>query len=174
MRWASAAAVFLAIGAGALAPAPVAAQDIQLISITGDCERLVVRGFDFSLDCEGLLLQMNTMDGARTGFTVRLRNGSSIAFMGTHGLKPDADSQFQDVDSVIFQFSADSNANTIEATGLCGYSNPYLGPQIYTCLATSDDGEAYMLIFRTDGSDPLIEDGLAGGMPPPDQKRPNR
>ncbi len=161
----------LALGASAVTPA--AAQDIQLVSQTGTCEQFTLRGFDFSEDCVGLLLQMNTMDGARTGFTARLSNGTSLAFMGTHGPKPDTNSQLQIVDTVIFQMSPDAEAITIEAEGLCGYSNPYMGERVFTCLATSDGGEGYMIVFITDGTPPSIEDGQAGGMPPA-EKRPNR
>lgn len=149
-------------------PLAVFAQDLSgltgMASLTGECERLVAAGKNFSDDCNGMILQ-SIYDSGRTGFTVTVGDkGVAMTFSGIEGAKPDADSQLQTLDRVILNLGIEGVDPTSTAVkGGCAYSNPYLGPMTISCQGTGTNGEAYLLQFRTDGSEPKISDLRAGG-----------
>lgn len=146
-----------------LVPAQVAAQGLSdltaIASLTGDCERLVADGKNFSNNCNGMILQ-STYKTGRTGFSVTVGDkGVAITFSGIEGAKPDADSQLQSVDKVLLNLNIEGVEPTSTAvTGGCAYSNPYRGPMTISCQATGPKGEAFLLQFRTDGSEPKLSD----------------
>lgn len=139
------------------------AQDLTnltgIASLTGTCERIVMAGHDFSQGCAGKIMQ-STYSTGRTGFYVMLgENGTTATFSGIQGAKPDPDSQLQSVDKVIFNLGIEGvPPTTKETTGSCAYSNPYKGPMTISCSAVDSDGGAYLLQFRTDGSEPKFAD----------------
>lgn len=153
-----------------VAPNGVGAQGLSdltaMVSLTGACERLVAAGKNFSDDCNGMILQSIYKTG-RTGFSVTIGDkGVAMTFSGMEGAKPDADSQLQSLDKVILNLNIDGvEPTSTEVTGGCAYSNPYLGPMTISCQATGPKGEAYLLQFRTDGSEPKLSD-LSGKQPP--------
>ncbi len=153
-----------------LLPTVAGAQDLSgltgMASLTGDCERLVAAGKNLSVDCNGMILQ-TIYDTGRTGFTVTVGDkGVAMTFSGIEGAKPDADSQLQTLDRVILNLGMEGVEPTSTAvTGGCAYSNPYLGPMTISCQGTATNGAAYLLQFRTDGSEPKISD-LRGGETP--------
>lgn len=130
-----------------------------LASLTGTCERLVMDGNDFSANCSSSILQSIYSTG-RTGFTVTVGDkGTVVTFSGIQGAKPDPDSQLQSVDKVILNLGIKGVPPTsTEATGSCAYSNPYLGPMTISCQAVDESGGAYLLQFRTDGSEPKFSE----------------
>jgi hypothetical protein len=65
---------------------------IGMASLSGDCERLVAAGTNFSDGCNGMIIQSIYSTG-RTGFTVTVGDrGVVMTFSGMEGAKPDADS----------------------------------------------------------------------------------
>jgi hypothetical protein len=151
------------VGLAALMPFGATAQDLSgltgLGSLTGKCERLVASGSNFSEDCSGMILQ-SIYDTGRTGFTVTIGDkGVVMTFSGIEGAKPDPDSQLQSLDKVILNLGIEGVPPTsTEVTGSCAYSNPYLGPMTISCQGVDSKGGAYLLQFRTDGSEPKITD----------------
>ncbi|WP_156351967.1 hypothetical protein [Devosia sp. Leaf64] len=134
--------------------------DLQgMASLTGTCERLVMDGKDFSAGCSTTIIQSIYSTG-RTGFTVTVGDkGTVVTFSGAEGAKPDPDSQLQSVDKVILNLGIEGVPPTSSATtGNCAYSNPYNGPMTISCQAIDDRGGAYLLQFRTDGSEPKFTD----------------
>lgn len=160
-NWLSIPVLCLVIFAGGYVP--TLAQDLTnltgMASLSGDCERLVAAGNNFSDDCNGLILQSIYRTG-RTGFTVTVGDkGVVMTFSGMEGAKPDADSQLQSLDKVILNLGIDGVPPTsTDVTGGCAYSNPYNGPMTISCQGVDPKGEAYLLQFRTDGSEPKITD----------------
>jgi len=147
----------------ALIAAPGYAQGLSdlegMASLTGTCERLVMDGNDFSANCSSTILQSIYSNG-RTGFTLTVgEKGTVITFSGIQGAKPDPDSQLQSVDKVILNLGIEGVPPTSAATtGSCAYSNPYNGPMTISCQAVDDKGGAYLLQFRTDGTEPKFTD----------------
>lgn len=145
-----------------------------MASLTGTCDQLIVAGSAMSAHCNPMILQTMYTTG-RTGFTVTAGdNGVTITFSGMEGAKPDRDSQLQSVDMVILNLAIEGVDPTVqEVTGSCAYSNPYKGPMTISCQATDPDSKAYLLQFRTDGSEPRFTD-LAGGNEAPTSPRSAR
>lgn len=130
-------------------------EDLSAIAmLTGSCEKLVMAGNDMSEHCHTNILQSIYKTG-RTGFTIGIGDkGTVVTFSGIEGAKPDVNSQLQSVDKIIFNLNIEGVPPSVtSATGSCSYSNPYLGPTTISCQATNG-GEAYLLQFRTDGSEP--------------------
>ncbi|MEH6691130.1 MAG: hypothetical protein V7774_08100 [Pseudorhizobium pelagicum] len=146
----------------AIAPPIVAAQDLQRLTaiahLTGNCERLVMAGTDMSPHCDGKILQ-SIYDNGRTGFTVIVGDKGTVAtFSGMQGAKPDPDSQLQSVDKVLLNLGIEGVPPSVdEVNGGCAYGNPFKGPMTISCHATNDDKKAYLLEFRTDGSEPVFQ-----------------
>ncbi|MBW9051026.1 hypothetical protein [Rhizobium mesosinicum] len=152
----------LALGIASCA-LPSRAQDLSnlngMAALTGSCEKLIMAGRDFSDHCGSQIIH-SIYNNGRTGFTVTLGDKGTVAtFSGLEGAKPDADTQLQDLDMVIFNLGIEGVPPTTTAVkGGCGYSNPYKGPMTISCQATSSKGEAYLLQFRSDGSPPKMTD----------------
>ena len=129
-----------------------------LAIVSGRCEKLVVSGNDMSSHCGDKIVQSMYKTG-RTGFTVTVGDkGTVVTFTGIEGAKPDANSQLQSVDKVILNLNIKGvPPSSTSANGSCSYSNPYLGPMTISCSATSGK-DAYLLEFRTDGSEPKLTD----------------
>lgn len=106
--------------------------------------------------CQGPVIQSIYKSG-RTGFTVGFgEKGVAITFSGMNGKKPDANSQLQTLDLLIFNLGIEGvDPETDEIDGSCSYSNPHLGPMNINCHATDKEGGGYLLEFRTDGSEPF-------------------
>jgi hypothetical protein len=138
-------------------PSAAAAELQNLASLAGTCERLVMAGKDLSAGCSGRIIQ-SAYDDGRTGFTVLVGDkGVAITWSGIQGAKPDADSQLQSLDRVILNLNIEGVAPTSTSmTGSCAYSNPYKGPMIISCQGMDIEGKAYLLQFRTDGSEPVF------------------
>jgi hypothetical protein len=113
-------------------------------------------GNDMSEHCGGKIIQTIYKTG-RTGFTVPVGDKDTlVTFSGMEGAKPDVNSQLQDVDRVILNLSIDGVPPSVKSvSGSCAYANPYLGPMTISCNATAGN-DAYLLEFRTDGSEPTI------------------
>jgi hypothetical protein len=116
-------------------------------------------GNDFSAGCGGKIVQSIHATG-RTGFTVTIgEKGAVSTWSGMEGAKPDADSQLQSLDKVMLNLGIDGVLPTsTDVTGNCAYSNPYKGPMTISCQGSDSSGGAYLLQFRTDGSEPLLAD----------------
>lgn len=144
-------------------PVAIAAELTGIASLTGTCERIVMAGKDMSAHCDGKILQ-TTYDTGRTGFTVFVgQDGVAITMSGLEGAKPDENSQLQSLDRVILNLNIEDVAPSEEPVeGSCAYSNPYLGPMTVSCQAVDRKGGAYLLQFRTDGSEPKFSDLKAG------------
>ncbi|WDZ75927.1 hypothetical protein PWG15_15085 [Ensifer adhaerens] len=145
---------------GSLAGLPAAAQEMGDLTgvamVTGICERLVVAGEDMTNTCDGRLIQSIYRTG-RTGFTVNIGSGGAVTFSGIEGKKPDADSQLQSVDRVIVNRGQDGGPISSKAvTGGCSYGNPFKGPATTKCEGTDAEKGAYVLQFRTDGTQPNL------------------
>lgn len=137
----------------ALLAAPAAAQDVTIVSVAGDCERLVYDGADHTGECPDRMLQMAYPDG-RVGFYAA--SGDVIfTISGYDGPKPDENTQLHDIDSIILGRSG-SDPVRQGASGLCSYSNPYRGPMTISCQGTAEDGSSFLMVFRTDGSEPEV------------------
>ena len=142
---------------------PTNAQDLSNLTgmavLRGHCEKLIMAGKDFSDHCGSQIVQ-SIYNTGRTGFTVTIGDKGTVAtFSGLEGAKPDADTQLQDLDLVIFNLGIEGVESTKSSVkGGCGYSNPFKGPTTISCQATSDKGEAYFLQFRSDGSPPKMTD----------------
>ena len=162
--------LFAVSGAIACLSHPANAQDLSnlsgMASLSGDCERLIAAGNNFSDDCNGMIMQ-SIYDTGRTGFTVTVGDkGVVMTFSGIEGAKPDADSQLQSLDKVILNLGIEGVPPTsTSVTGSCAYSNPYIGPMTISCQGVDESGEAYLLQFRTDGSEPKISDLSASKSP---------
>lgn len=141
-----------------LGPTIASAQGLNdltaMAAVTGKCERLVMAGTDMSEHCNSKIIQSIYSTG-RTGFTILVGDkGTAVTFSGMEGAKPDANSQLQTIDKVILNLNIEGVAPSItSATGSCSYGNPYLGPVTISCNATSGK-DAFLLEFRTDGSEP--------------------
>ncbi len=123
--------------------------------MTGTCERLVVDGKDFASRCGAKIIQSIYDDGRTRWYLTIGDDGAVATFSGTSGAKPDADSQIQDLDSVVLNLGVKTAPPTTEAiSGQCLYSNPYNGPTSVTCIAKNKNGDVSVLEFRTDGQPP--------------------
>lgn len=127
--------------------------------LSGSCERLVVAGDTFSDYCNGGIIQSVYSTG-RAGFTLAIGDkGGAVTFSGIEGTKPNADSQLQSLDKVVFTIGIEEvPPNVTAVTGSCVYGNPYKGPVTISCQGTDADNRPYLLQFRTDGSPPSITD----------------
>lgn len=127
--------------------------------LSGTCERLVVFGTNFSDHCDGRIVQ-SVYDNGRAGFTLAIGDkGRAATFSGIERDKPDADSQLQSLDKVVFTIGIEKvPPNVTPVTGSCVYGNPYKGPVTISCQGTDADNKPYLLQFRTDGSPPSITD----------------
>ncbi|PND27042.1 hypothetical protein [Sinorhizobium sp. M4_45] len=127
--------------------------------LSGTCESLVVFGTNFSEHCDGRIVQSVYSTG-RAGFSLAIGDkGGTATFSGIEGMKPDADSQFQSFDKVVFTIGLEEvPPNVAAVTGSCVYGNPYKGPVTISCQGTDADNKPYLLQFRTDGSPPAITD----------------
>lgn len=147
----------LALAALALLSTPVLAQQMpkSLIGIDGQCQVLAFDGKDRTADCGKTLLQTIYADG-RVGFYVVLgAEGDILTISGYDGDKPDDDTQLHNIDKVILG-SAGQDPTEYTASGLCSYGNPYNGPSTVACQGTTKGGFAFLLVFRTDGTEPTI------------------
>ncbi|HEY4202775.1 MAG TPA: hypothetical protein VGM83_19665 [Devosiaceae bacterium] len=138
----------------------------DVASVTGTCDKLIMAGDDLSPTCSGQMIQ-SIYNTGRTGFTVMVGDkGKTATFTGMEGAKPDDNSQLQTVDRVIVNEGIKgSTPSTIAATGSCAYTNPYMGPTIVNCQAVGDNGDAFLLQFRTDGSEPKFLDLKSSAAP---------
>lgn len=127
--------------------------------LSGTCERLVVFGTNFSDHCGSRIVQ-SVYNNGRAGFTLAIGDkGGAATFSGIEGMKPDADSQLQSLDKVVFTIGIEEvPPNVAAVTGSCVYGNPYKGPVTISCQGTDADNKPYLLQFRTDGSPPSITD----------------
>lgn len=127
--------------------------------LSGTCERLVVFGTNFSDHCDGRIVQ-SVYNNGRAGFALAIGDkGGAATFSGIERGKPDADSQLQSLDKVIFTIGLEEvPPNVTAVTGSCVYGNPYKGPVTISCQGADADNKPYLLQFRTDGSPPSITD----------------
>lgn len=147
----------------AMAPEQQAATGLSDLIVTamlsGTCERLVVFGTNFSDHCDGRIVQ-SVYDNGGVGFTLAIGDkGGAATFSGIEGGKPDADSQLQSLDKVVFTIGLEEVPPNVTAVmGSCVYGNPYKGPVTISCQGTDADNKPYLLQFRTDGSPPSVKD----------------
>jgi hypothetical protein len=135
---------------------PATAANLQNMAMsTGTCERLVVDGRDFTSGCAGKIIQ-SIYDDGRTGWYLMVGDkGTVVTLSGMSGAKPDADSQIQDLDSLILNLGVKNAPSSKEAiSGQCLYSNPNNGPTSITCVAKNNQAAVSVLEFRTDGRPP--------------------
>jgi hypothetical protein len=154
-RVSAAVLIFVASSGAPCLPATAADRLENLGLMTGTCERLVIDGKDLTGDCAGKIIQ-SIYDDGRTGWYMMIGDkGAVVTLSGMSGAKPDADSQLQDLDSVIWGGAAKgAPAKTETITGQCLYSNPNNGPTSITCIAKNQTGDVSVLEFRTDGKPP--------------------
>ena len=114
-----------------------------------------MRGKDLTIGCDNSIIQAAYNTG-RVEFHILIgKDGASVVFSGIDGAKPDKNTQIQDLDSITFNLNIPGiRPNTEAVSGTCSYSNPYLGPMTIACQAVGKDKGAYILEFRTDGSEP--------------------
>lgn len=145
---------FAAIATSTLANNP---EITNIAVLSGKCEKLVMRGKDLTIGCSDYIMQ-EVYNFGRINFIMLIgQDGARAIFSGFDGAKPDANTQIQDLDQIIFDLNIPGvKSNLIKASGTCVYSNPYLGPMTIMCQAVDEKNGAYALEFRTDGRDPIF------------------
>jgi len=146
------AVLVLAALAATAAPA-LAASPVNMLTINGSCEGLWLDTNDLTPTCGDQLMQMVYDDGrvglyAFAGGQIFVFSGGSDSVVG--------DEIHQDVDQIILGKS-ETDIMAQPVRGSCVYENPYAGRALFTCEARDDQGWAYKLTFRTDGSPPVDE-----------------
>jgi hypothetical protein len=139
-------------------PAYAETADIQqMVVVEGTCERLAFGGKDYTATCSTKLLQ-SIYDNGRVGFYVIYDDDHIVTFSGFDGAKPDADTQLHDIDGVIFGKGDPNDVEAVPASGICSYANPTQGPTTIACQGVTKDDRAFLMVFRSDGSEPKITD----------------
>jgi hypothetical protein len=125
---------------------------LNVISVTGDCLKLVIEGYSHS--CKDYLMQTAYDDG-RIGFyfVSDADKGKIVTFsgLGQQQAVVSDNSRLQPIDGVI------GKAGIIEVEGECFFENPFIGPARIECAAKSDGGGIYSANFRTNGEAPGIK-----------------
>ena len=126
-------------------------------TMNGRCSHLVFAGRDGSTACTPKVINDVHKDG-RVGFTFLVSDLAVITFsgMGQQQVKDAADVATQPLDTVIFTLTGTGTApKTIEAAGVCTYSNPYAGPAKVVCSAHTGEG-LFEATFLSDGREPSM------------------
>lgn len=151
--WASTAILVLA---GASAPAEAAKKQkpriAAIVSLSGQCEKLVMPQSDITKSCSGKVLNTVYSDG-RSGFYFALEEGAILTFSGNGNVNPDPDTAVQPVDLILFNYKGE--VDRAQAVGQCTFGNPYKGPSRLICRATSPRGDFYGE-FVSDGKPPKV------------------
>ena len=125
---------------------------LNVISVTGDCLKLVIEGYSHS--CKDYLMQTAYDDG-RIGFyfVSDEDKGKIVTFSGL-GQQQEVvsdNSRLQPIDGVI------GKTGITKVEGECFFENPFIGPARIECAAKSAGGDIYSAHFLTDGEAPEIK-----------------
>lgn len=124
-----------------------------LLLADGECQKLMLPGYDFTRGCDGHLANEVYANG-RTGFTFTMRTGPVVTFSGiAPQVKQGPDAAIQPIDVVIWNFGSGAHPIPNPVVGRCKFTNPFKGQATVSCTATSKDGE-FIGEFVTDGSPP--------------------
>lgn len=123
-----------------------------IVSLRGQCSKLMIAKVDFSSDCQGKLMNTAYKSG-RTGFTFWLGDGF-VTFSGADspamGIRASVS-----LDRVLLARVGPERDSPLVATGTCTYTNPWAGPSHVNCRAFTKLGMV-TASFVSDGQEPDI------------------
>ncbi|HEV2545029.1 MAG TPA: hypothetical protein VGU70_19940 [Methylobacterium sp.] len=158
---------------GLLAAAPATAQQGAEVTMTGQCEQLVIGGLDITQNCKEQLV--NTVSRGRTTFDFAAWDGQTLSFSGS-GAQHEQTEETEQLQPISLVVPGMKNKDGIArspapAVGACKFSKPEPGKTRIACEATSQ-GKTYAGVFVTEskaGAGPGGEAPKAGaaGQPKP-------
>jgi hypothetical protein len=125
-----------------------------MVSLNGQCEKLVMPESDITSSCTGKV--MNTVyNEGRSGFCFVLEDSAVLTFSGNGNVNPNPnpDTAVQPVDLILFNYKGD--VDRTQAVGQCDFQNPYKGPSRLICRAGSSVGN-FHAEFVSDGTQPHV------------------
>jgi hypothetical protein len=161
MRLSLAVALFLflaaTIGAEAAPKAkkPQANKAVQMVTVSGECTKLVHAGQPVE-GCKNILVNMNYSTGVSAYWFVTERTILSFAGDGSRKIEQGPDMVVQSVNRIILAAtdgSKDDDAKEDGAVGFCRFGDPTQTGAIIECLAHAQAG-LYQGSFVTDGTPP--------------------
>lgn len=142
---------------GLLAAGPASAQQAE-VTMTGQCERLVIAGLDITQNCKEQLVNM--VSRGRTSFDFAAWDGQTLSFSGAGAQheRTEETEQLQPISLVVPGMKNKEGIvrNPAPAVGSCKFSTPEPGKTLIACEATSQ-GKTYAGVFVTNaksGADP--------------------
>jgi LytS/YehU family sensor histidine kinase len=133
---------------------PQANRAVQMVTVSGECTKLVHAGKPVE-GCKNILVNMNYSTGVSAYWFVTDRTILSFAGDGSRHIEQGADIVVQSVNRIILAATdgSDEDATEDDAVGFCRFGDPTQKGAIIECLAHAQAG-LYEGSFVTDGMPP--------------------
>jgi LytS/YehU family sensor histidine kinase len=138
---------------------PEAAKIAQMVTVSGECTKLVHAGVSVE-GCKPILMNLNYSTGVSAYWF--MTEGTILSFSGdgSHQVEQDSDVIVQAVERVIRAAAIgvlrEEDTREETAVGFCRFGNPTIKGSTLECVAHSQAGR-YEGVFVTDGNPPKLE-----------------